>query len=710
MGPGNWVLLALEFLIIGGVVIICMKQYVSFKKLPLYSTFTAWLGWFLCFSIVFLVPVDILATDHNRCLERSNGTETECIEPITFLPESVMTVQWKVLYWGTFILSWAVFPILQTFALTGDFRFQERIYSAIKDNLVLYLIMGIGGGVGIIALLIIKNLTIDGLLGLGMLLANAYGLILVVLTMGFGLVDVPRNLFRKASPYRTLRHYRVQAVVLKNELETAQEKLVEHLKLIKVTSDKVGEYDPYRPYLDLIISKCPLQYDSLVEGYTESSVPIKPPPRKNNNGKDDEEGLQGDELLTYRKLVNIHATLMDLTDQTQRGEILYERLLGKAFATEDIIATIEKPKEERNKQIQWSFKNPSKNASFEYYWHLYIYPNYYKIVGIFCALLSGIVVWSEISLPFSTDKTNLSPFAAIISKSEDSLSGLWLQVFCFIPLLYMAICSYTTLFKIRIFNYYRLVPHATNAMSIMFSANYLCRLAAPLSYNFLQLCDLNDASFSTVMGDMDAFSLKHFNLFFPIFVGVVFVASLFNIHKRIAGSCCIKSMRAITDTSESAVDHGMNILKQVREERTSVGGVPPPKTRLGIIKDMFVKKDKNQSSSSSPDGANAPMIPGAARYKAPAQPKSVLAIPKLSRDYTSKSGTVFSSINNNNSNSSSSGANHAILDMGNTAGVPKSSSDRKSLLNDYWDKMNFNISNDNDSFDDIELGTYKNKK
>jgi len=702
MGPGNWVLLALEFVLVSAVVAICMKQYISFRKLPFYATFTAYLGWFLCFSIVFLVPVDILATDHNRCLEKSNGTETECVEPITFLPESVMTVQWKVLYWGTFILSWAIFPILQTFSQTGDFRFQERIYSAIKDNLILYMIMGIAGGVGIISLLIIKNLTINGLIGLGMLCANAYGLILVVLTMGFGLVDVPRNLFRKASPYRTLRHYRVQAVVLKNELESAQEKLIEHLKLIKITSDKVGEYDPYRPYLDLIISKCPLQFDALVENYSEPIVSNKPP-TPTANGDPDE--LGPDELLTYRKLVNMHATLMDLTDQTQRGEILYERLLGKAFATEDIIATLEKPKEMRNKHIEWSFKNTAKNPVFEYYWHLHIFPNYYKIVGIICALLSAVVVWSEISLPFSTDSTNLSPFAAIISRTEDSLSGLWLQLFCFLPLLYMAVCSYTTLFKIRIFNYYRLVPQATNAMSIMFSANYLCRLAAPLSYNFLQLCDLDDASFSNVMGDMDAFSLKHFNLFFPIFVGVVFVASLFNIHKRIAGSCCIKSMRAITDTSESAVDHGMNILKQVREERTSIGGVPPPKTRLSIIKDLFVKKDK--TAPSSPDGANAP--PPSARYKAPVQPKSVLSIPKLSRDYTSKSGTVFSSINNNNSGGNS-GGNHAILDMGNTSGVPKSSSDRKSLLTDYWDKMNFNTNNNNNDFDDIEIGSFRNNK
>lgn len=41
----------------------------------------------------------------------------------------------------------------------------------------------------------------------------------------------------------------------------------------------------------------------------------------------------------------------------------------------------------------------------------------------------------------------------------------------FVPLAYAALAAYSTLFKIRLFNYYRLIPHQeTDANSIMFSA------------------------------------------------------------------------------------------------------------------------------------------------------------------------------------------------------------------------------------------------
>lgn len=98
----------------------------------------------------------------------------------------------------------------------------------------------------------------------------------------------------------------------------------------------------------------------------------------------------------------------------------------------------------------------------------------------------------------------------------------------------MALCAYTTLFKLKLFNFYRLVPHQmSDAGSIMFSAkyvflsfllllllllyiyftissfyycyslltklSYLCRLAAPLAYNFLTIVNVKDTNFLAVL-------------------------------------------------------------------------------------------------------------------------------------------------------------------------------------------------------------------
>ncbi|KYQ99758.1 hypothetical protein DLAC_03702 [Tieghemostelium lacteum] len=721
MGAASYVLLAFELILIGIVVILSMRQFISFRRTPFYASFTSWLGWFLCFSIVFLVPVDILATDHQNCLERHNGSnnnntdsngstifsssaEKYCNEPITFVPEPVMILQWQILYWGTFVLSWAVFPILQTFSTTGDFRFQERISRSIKENLILYIFMAIAGFVFVIALLIAKHLSFQSLLSLIMMIANAYGAILIVLTLGYGLVDVPRNLLRKSNPYRTLRHYRVQAVVLKHELETSKEKLIEHLKLIKSTSERAGEYDPFRVYLDIIISKCPIEYDAMIQEYSIAS------------GGQVQEKLD-DLELTYDKCVSMHTQLLDLLDQTERSEMLYDRLLGKAFACEDIVECDSTPKELRVPRVKWSFKSPSRYEKLEYYWYIYIHPNYYKILGALCAIMSMLVVWSEITLPFTTKEKQFSPFALIINSSKDSLAGIWLQLFCFIPLLYMAVCSYTTLFKVRIFNYYRLVPQQqTNALSIMFSANYLCRLAAPLSYNFLQICQLADASFTKVMGEMDPFLLGNkFVLFFPFFVAFICIAALFNIHSRIANCCCIPSLRVVTDTSDAAVEQGSKILKQVREERAAFGGVPPPKSRFTYIKNLIVgkkNKDATETNQANKDGASL-LQPSANRYKVPQQPKVLRNVPKLSRDYTSKSGALYStgqtsSNNNNNNNNNILENNNAILNSSpSKLSSGKKDSMKKGLLSNYWDDLSSKYS---DQDNDIELGFINNNK
>ncbi|KAN0055328.1 hypothetical protein ACTA71_008439 [Dictyostelium dimigraforme] len=752
-GFGNLLFLAIALILCGLVVFIGMKQYISLKRTPIYATFFSFLGWFMCFSIAYLVPLDIIVTDHLQCVIENNETLTgECETPVTYLPYNMITEQWRFLYFGSLILCWIIFPVLQSFSTAGDFRFWERVKRAIKENVILYTFMGIGGLIGVIVILSVKEMDPSSFLSFVMLLANVYGVILITITMGYGLIDVPRNLLRKGSHYAILRNYRVEAVVLKTELEDVKKQLIEHLKLIKTISDRAGEYDPFRIYLDVIISKCPTEYDQLIQEY--HAEPLPP-------------GMDA-EMLSYKYLVGIHSTLLDLVDRNHSAEVLYERLLGKAFAIEDIIETRERKKQQNGgittfneeKSIQWSFKSSKSNAKFEYLWHMYIHPWYFIIVGLICVCLSGIILWSEIVLALVSNP-EYSPFYRAIIRMEP---GIGLQIFCFIPMIYMCVCSYSTLFKLRISNYYRLVPQQSNTFSIMFSANYLCRLAAPLAYNFIQICHVNQGNtivspFDKIMGDMNAFGDnalgKRFTLFFPIFMIVVCIISFFNLHKRLAGSCCIRSLRIVTDTSEGAVDHGLKILKQEREERSLNGGVAPVKTRMSIVKEMFTKKKGSSIlvPDNNLDGAGSPKsIDPSNRYKA-TPTKTSINIPNLSRTYTSASGNVYSSnqdgengnsaikpinsffssilgekgnnsnsnnnnsnnYNNNNNNSNNKSNNNSILTSNyNSNSTISKGKDKQGLLS--LDKMDFSFKDDDDdhTFDDIEMGAYgtgrKNKK
>lgn len=548
---GAIVLVSFELTVLGIICFFLLRVFVSFKRTPWYALVSTWLGWLLCFSIVFMVPLDILDTDHENCLGQHNNSEVVCKEPVTYLPGGVMVVQWKILWWGTMILSWLAFPLLSSYFLSGDFSVWEKFVRSLKENVILYLVLGALGAIGLIGLLVTTGLSKDAFVNYLLGLANAYGLILTVCLMGYGLVDIPRYMWRKASRSSTLRYYCVMAFKYKEGIETAKSDLLKTLKVVKTIADKVRDHDPYRPYVDTILAKCPREYDDVT-------------------GDSDIE-------LSYAKLVSIHAKVSEDTHAMLRAVCLYEQMLKKAFKTEDIIRTKTHPQSEW--KVYWSFK-PARTHKFakvvdfiEYIWEIKLWTTAFRTLAVLTGLLSFGIVWCELTLMVDKSDHDLSPFSNIIKSIP--LVGLAKQIFCLIIIFYMALCAYTTLFKIKIFNYYRLVPHQmSDANSIMFSSNYLCRLAAPLSYNFLSLINAKDDSFDTVMGSMNTESLgRRFMVFFPIFVAVLCLATIFNVYSKIGAMCCIKRFRYQPTDDEKLIDEGERILQEERENKEGKGAI-----------------------------------------------------------------------------------------------------------------------------------------
>jgi hypothetical protein len=94
-----------------------------------------------------------------------------------------------------------------------------------------------------------------------------------------------------------------------------------------------------------------------------------------------------------------------------------------------------------------------------------------RVFCVFCTLLSLVIVWSELIffLPFC--QVDLSLFSLYI-RALRGQSELVLQTAIFIPVVYIAWCSYSSLFRMRLFNYYHLVPHrSSDSNSLLFSAS-----------------------------------------------------------------------------------------------------------------------------------------------------------------------------------------------------------------------------------------------
>ena len=112
---------------------------------------------------------------------------------------------WQFSYWAAFSLCWIVFPFLSDYVDAGEFTVAGRIKRSIINNLIFY------GIALVIAMFPLAYLWFKGQFegygydssshlacrvsfkGFLMALGNAWGLFLIILFLGYGIVQVPRR-------------------------------------------------------------------------------------------------------------------------------------------------------------------------------------------------------------------------------------------------------------------------------------------------------------------------------------------------------------------------------------------------------------------------------------------------------------------------------------------------------------------------------------
>lgn len=138
--------------------------------------------------------------DNNDANEQQqNGDQTDSNNP-TYIP-------WQITYWTTFLLAWLILPITRETLLSGHFTLLQRIHNGFTKSIKSILLMSVFGFIAIIAMAIhLKSVhLVTIVLPVLMALGNTYGLVLVSLLLGNGLVNVPKRFWREACPANELR-------------------------------------------------------------------------------------------------------------------------------------------------------------------------------------------------------------------------------------------------------------------------------------------------------------------------------------------------------------------------------------------------------------------------------------------------------------------------------------------------------------------------
>lgn len=154
----------------------------------------------------------------------------------------------------------------------------------------------------------------------------------------------------------------------------------------------------------------------------------------------------------------------------------------------------------------------------------------------------------------------------------------------------MTHCSYSSLFRLEIMTFYRLVPGGlSDPNSLLFSAAYLARLFYPLCYNILFVVryaseDVQEketafVKFMGVINQVPVFGHWYFQLVFPITVLLVVFLVAADFHKRII-ACFTDVFEQEEDFEHASLKEGRELIQQERTARLSATGLPDDARRV----------------------------------------------------------------------------------------------------------------------------------
>ncbi|XP_028105605.1 LMBR1 domain-containing protein 2 homolog B-like [Camellia sinensis] len=201
--------------------------------------------------------------------------------------------------------------------------------------------------------------------------------------------------------------------------------------------------------------------------------------------------------------------------------------------------------------------------------------------------MSDAILLAETTiLPSGVDLSLFSILIKAVGKEEALV-----QVTAFIPLMYMCVCTYYSLFKIGMLTFYSFTPRQTNSVSLLMICSMVARYAPPISYNFLNLIRLEGdrkTVFEKRMGNIDdavPFFGKGFNKIYPLIMVIYTIVIASNLFDRVInyfGNWKIFRFQSDAEDMDGFDPSGLIILQKERswlEQGHKVGELVIPLAR-----------------------------------------------------------------------------------------------------------------------------------
>lgn len=433
-----------------------------------------------------------------------------------------------------------------------------------------------------IIFLVIKMKSFGHIIPVLMALGNTWGFMMVVLLLGYSLVDLPKQVWRQANPQVELRRTQIVASSADEALFEAVWELQDCEDLIDKIASKVGGISDRRSGMEPYFARC---VDKLLTARNSTAVlsPEMQQKRTSGRGRHDESRNDDSEedIPSIASLAKLNARLARAQAEVVSSEQRWNALVQQnKFYSELCEGRTQIDAGQDDGCCKKLYK------SIRFTWLVCMRPLFFRVLGMACATMSGAVLWSEATLavPF-----NVSPFALALRMFDTPGNrdrGFLFQLAALLPILYMSTCVYSSLFKLSNFGPYRLRgDKQSHGVALLFNAQYLVRLQFPLAYNFLNIIKYDtsttDCAFSHVMNMMSTvpFFGTNFSIYAPLLILALCAFTLCNGYARILGMFGIEHEDAILmgdrETLDSKVSEGIALLRRSSSHRgTLLSKVP----------------------------------------------------------------------------------------------------------------------------------------
>jgi hypothetical protein len=233
----NW--FSILLVICSFFIVVQMLRIFPSKETPKYVYVFVFAGWLLPFVSVAIVPYDVYLA-----LSGDGDTYT-------------LYVAWDILYWVVFGSCWVVLPLMKNVMTSGEFTFLRKLLHALIIRAKYLLFLSALGIAFIIFLAVSTKLGETGIPAFLTAMGNAWGLFMIIILMGYGVVAIPKLWWYKGDYQRSLNYLRLKAVQLdetiidtKYELDQVILKAIAYEKELRLDEKLQG-------FAQRIINRCP---------------------------------------------------------------------------------------------------------------------------------------------------------------------------------------------------------------------------------------------------------------------------------------------------------------------------------------------------------------------------------------------------------------------------------------------------------------------